>query len=148
MNLQTGEITRCRLESRCCEFPSLHPAKVGRLYRYLYLGAAHAPSGNAPHQAILKVDVESGDRQLWSAAPWGYVGEPVFVPRSPNLYQLTGAEDDGWVLTLVFDSTRDRSDLVILDARDLSAVARLHLKHHVPYGLHGNFTTEVFGIRD
>lgn len=145
INLQTGTVARHMLESRCCEFPSLHPAKVGRSHRYLYLGAAHAPTGNAPHQAILKVDVDTGDRQLWSAAPWGYVGEPVFVPRSANPYQLTWAEDDGWVLTMVFDSTRDRSDLVILDARDLSVVARLHLKHHVPYGLHGNFTTEVFG---
>lgn len=145
INLRTGTIDRRRIESRCCEFPSLHPAKVGRSHRYLYLGAAHSPTGNAPHQAILKVDVDSGDRRLWSAAPWGYVGEPVFVPRSRNPYQLTGAEDEGWVLTMVFDSTRDRSDLVILDARDLSVVARLHLKHHVPYGLHGNFTTEVFG---
>jgi all-trans-8'-apo-beta-carotenal 15,15'-oxygenase len=39
---------------------------------------------------------------------------------------------------------------VILDARDLNQgpVARLHLKHHVPYGLHGSFTPEYFGARD
>jgi all-trans-8'-apo-beta-carotenal 15,15'-oxygenase len=144
VNLQSGEVRRQMLDARCSEFPSLHPAKVGRSHRYLYLAAAHAPTGNAPNQAILKVDVETADRKLWSAAPWGYVGEPVFVPRHSNHTALVGAEDDGWVLTLVFDARSDRSALVILDARDLRQVARLNLKHHIPYGLHGSFTPECF----
>jgi all-trans-8'-apo-beta-carotenal 15,15'-oxygenase len=121
------------------------------------LGAAHAPQGNAPLQAILKVDLTSDDRQLWSAAPHGYVGEPIFVPRAAESYQnglpaatAVGNEDDGWVLTLVYDSQRERSDLVILDAQDLNRgpIARLHLQHHVPYGLHGSFTPEYFGPSD
>lgn len=145
VNLATGEVQRQMLDGRCSEFPSLHPAKVGRSHRYLYLAAAHAPTGNAPHQAILKVDVETRDRQLWSAAPWGYVGEPVFVPRHPDAAELVGQEDDGWVLTLVFDARTGRSACIILDAADLRQVARLNLKHHIPYGLHGSFTPEVFG---
>ncbi|EKQ68099.1 lignostilbene-alpha,beta-dioxygenase-like enzyme [Leptolyngbyaceae cyanobacterium JSC-12] len=144
VNLQTGKIQRCMIDERCVEFPAVHPAKVGRSHRYLYFAAAHAPTGNAPNQAILKMDVETGDRILWSAAPWGYVGEPVFVPRHPNPYQLAGAEDDGWILTLVFDARSDRSAIVILDARDLRQIARLNLTHHVPYGLHGSFTPECF----
>ncbi len=143
VNLPTGEVQRQMLNGRCSEFPALHPAKVGRSHRYLYLAAAHAPSGNAPHQAILKVDVETSDRHLWSAAPWGYVGEPVFVPRDPDLTN-GGAEDEGWVLTLVFDARSGRSAVVILDAQTLQLVARLNLQHHVPYGLHGSFTPEVF----
>ncbi|MBL1175928.1 carotenoid oxygenase family protein [Pantanalinema sp. GBBB05] len=147
VNLQTGEISKQLLESRCCEFPAIHPAKVGRPYRYFYIGAADAPAGNAPLQAILKVDLETGQRLIWSAAPRGFMSEPIFVPRSPDSTQVIGAEDDGWLLALVFDAAHDRSDLVILDARDLTCVARLHLKHHVPYGLHGSFTPEVFGVK-
>ncbi len=147
LNLKTGTVERELLEGRCCEFPTLHPDKVGRSHRYLYLAAAHAPTGNAPNQAIVKVDVETGDRQTWSAAPWGYVGEPVFVPRPGNSTGSdleSASEDDGWLLTMVFDASRDRSDVVILDAHNLDLVARLHLKHHVPYGLHGSFTPECF----
>ncbi|MBA3921924.1 MAG: carotenoid oxygenase family protein [Nostocaceae cyanobacterium] len=141
LHLQNQTVTRELLESRCCEFPTIHPQRVGRPYRYLYIGAAHAATGNAPLQAILKVDLESGERQLWSAAPRGYVSEPIFVPR-PEATE----DDDGWLLTLVYNSEHHRSDVVILDARDLNrgAIARLHLSHHVPYGLHGNFTSEVF----
>lgn len=140
LNLKTGEIQRQPLESRCCEFPSIHPNHVGRPYRYTYMAAAHAPTGNAPNQAILKVDVESNQRQIWSAAPRGFVSEPVFVPHP------SGKEDDGWLLALVFDAACDRSDVVILDAQNLNRgpVARLHLKHHVPYGLHGSFTPQWF----
>ena len=141
LNLKDKTVSRELIEERCCEFPSIHQERVGRPYRYLYIGAAHADTGNAPLQAILKIDLESGLRQFWSAAPRGFISEPVFVSR-PN----SEKEDDGWLLVLVYDAAHHRSDVVILDARDLNQgpIARLHLKHHVPYGLHGNFTTESF----
>lgn len=46
------------------------------------IGAAHAKTGNAPLQALLKIDLESGERQFWSAAPRGFVGEPIICPAS------------------------------------------------------------------
>lgn len=153
LNLTTQRVQRELLESQCCEFPYVHPAKAGRSHRYIYMGAADAAEGNAPLQVILKVDVESGERQLWSAAPQGYVSEPIFVPRSPSAFKdglptdtLVGAEDDGWLLTLVYNAAHERSEVVILDARNLhqEPVARLRLKHHVPYGLHGSFTPHCF----
>ncbi|WP_066424784.1 carotenoid oxygenase family protein [Anabaena sp. 4-3] len=141
VNLNDGKLQRNLIEARCCEFPTIHPAHVGRTYRYMYIGATDAEIGNAPLQALLKIDLETGERQLWSAAPRGFMGEPIFVPR-PN----SQTEDDGWLLALVYDAAHHRSDVVILDARDLrkGAIARLHLKHHIPYGLHGNFTSEIF----
>ncbi|NMG18581.1 carotenoid oxygenase family protein [Brasilonema bromeliae] len=150
LNLKDETVHRELLVSRCCEFPTLHPQKVGRPYRYLYMGGAHAESGNAPLQAFMKVDLESGKQQLWSAAPHGFASEPIFVPRTPHIPAsqggTKGGEDDGWVLALVYDSEYHRSDVVILDAKDFhkEPIARLHLKHHVPYGLHGSFTSECF----
>ncbi|PPS39167.1 carotenoid oxygenase family protein [Chroococcidiopsis sp. TS-821] len=145
VNLQQQTVARELIEPRCCEFPTMHPDKVGRACRYLYLGAAHAATGNAPLQAILKIDLESGQRQLWSAAPRGFISEPVFVER-PG----AESEDDGWILALVYDAAYHRSDVAILDARNLEqgAIARLHLKHHIPYGLHGSFTPELFISND
>lgn len=140
LNLEQETVQHSLIESRCCEFPALHPDRVGQSYRYLYIGAADAPTGNAPLQAILKMDLLTGERQLWSAAPAGFTGEPVFVPR-PHATQ----EDEGWLILLVYDSAHHRSDVVILDAQDLTQgpVAKLHLNHHIPYGLHGSFTSEV-----
>ncbi len=141
LNLKQQKVERQLLEERCCEFPSVHPNYVGRPYRYLFMGAAQKQNGNAPLQTILKLDVTTGEKQFWSAGHQGFVSEPIFVPR-PD----TNQEDDGWVLTLVYDASKHRSDVVILDGRDLnqSPVARLHLKHHIPYGLHGSWTANVF----
>jgi len=141
LNLNDKTVQRRLLEERCCEFPYVHPNHVGHPYRYLFMGAAHNPTGNAPLQALLKLDAVTGEQQLWSAAPQGYVSEPIFVPRPDGT-----EEDDGWVLSLVYDASRHRSDVVILDGRDFNRgpVARLHLKHHVPYGLHGSWTPNVF----
>lgn len=141
LNLNDQIVQRRILEERCCEFPVVHPQHTGRPYRYLFMGAAHNQRGNAPLQAILKLDVATGEEQIWSGVPRGFVSEPIFVPR-PDATQ----EDDGWVMTLVYDAGYHRSDVVILDGRDLNQgpVARLHLKHHIPYGLHGSWTSTVF----
>jgi all-trans-8'-apo-beta-carotenal 15,15'-oxygenase len=141
IDLDKGTIDRQMLESRCCEFPTHNPNKVGRDYRYLYIGAAHNNTGNAPLQAIMKLDLHTGERQLHSFAPSGYVSEPIFVPK-PNAV----SEDAGWVLTLVYDGSKHRSTLAILDGENLAgdAIALLHLKHHIPYGLHGSWCDEVF----
>ena len=142
MNLSEEKVEHKLVESRCCEFPTLHPNNVGKAYRYLFIGVADIPSGNAPLQAILKIDWQTGERQFFSVAPRGFAGEPLFVPF-PNGVN----EDDGWLLMLMYDAAKHRSDVVILDARDLSQkpLAILHLKHHIPYGLHGSFTPNYFG---
>jgi all-trans-8'-apo-beta-carotenal 15,15'-oxygenase len=141
LDLHTQRVESQLIESRCCEFPTIHPDKVGQPYRFVYIGAAQTSTGNAPLQSILKLDLTTGERQLWTAAPTGYVGEPVFIPR-PNGTN----EDDGWLLVMTYDGARDRSAIVILDATDLTkgALATLHLTHHIPYGLHGSWTEEVF----
>ncbi len=123
------------------EFPMIHPQWVGKPHRYIYLGATHHSTGNAPLQAIMKFDIQTGDRQLYSFAPHGYVSEPVFIPK-PGLSQ----EDEGWLIVLVFDASDQRSCFAILDAARVEAgpVAQLRLRHHVPYGLHGRFTPQIF----
>ncbi|MEO0967219.1 MAG: carotenoid oxygenase family protein [Cyanobacteria bacterium J06639_18] len=145
LNIKDNTSQKELIESCCCEFPTIHPDRVGRKNRYVYLGAVDPNvNGNAPLQAFLKLDRETGEKQFWSAAPKGFASEPIFVPRNPG--SNTGDEDDGWLLAIIYDSAEHRSDVVILDAKDLhrGPIAKLHLKHHIPYGLHGNFTSEVF----
>jgi all-trans-8'-apo-beta-carotenal 15,15'-oxygenase len=50
------------------------------------------------------------------------------------------------LLALVYDATYHCTGVVILDANNVAkgAIARLHLKHHIPYRLHGSFTSKVF----
>lgn len=71
--------------------------------------------------------------------PRGFVTEPVMVPRPGASAEDQSAEDDGWVLVLVWNGARSASDLVILNAHDLSEQAVIPLPLAIPYGLHGSW---------
>jgi all-trans-8'-apo-beta-carotenal 15,15'-oxygenase len=139
LDFKTGEVTRKIVFDRCCEFPTINPEKVGQDHRYLYMGTAAAKTGNAPLQEISKVDLKDSSTTTWSAAPNGFVSEPLFIAKPQAM-----AEDDGWLISFVYEADQHTTDVVILEARDLAVVAKLHLPHHLPYGLHGSWTNEVF----
>ena len=142
LDLTTEKVDVEVLIERACEFPTMNPRHVGRDYRYLYLGAAHGTTGNAPLQALIKRDMQTGEEQFWSAAPRGFGGEPLFVAR-PGAEQ----EDDGWLLLWIYDAAGDRTELAIFNAQNITTgpIAKLNLKHRIPYGLHGSFTPNYFG---
>jgi len=142
VDLSTGKVASRTYDTGTAnEFPFINPAYVGRRQRYAYIACNPADRARGLQQQLAKVDLESGAVMRHDFGPDGYPGEPYFV-ATPG----AGAEDDGVVLTMVFDAKRQRTDVVGLDARDLGArplfVARL--RHHVPYALHGTFTPRLF----
>jgi all-trans-8'-apo-beta-carotenal 15,15'-oxygenase len=134
IDLATGSVSTTRLSERCCEFGMVNPEREGLAARYAWMAVAECETGNDPLQAIKKLDLTTGERTVWSAAPRGFVSEPVMVPR-PGAAE----EDSGWVLCLVWNGARCASDLVILDAADLHEVAVLELPLAIPHGLHGSW---------
>jgi len=134
IDLASGMVNTTRLSERCCEFAMVNPEREGLPARFAWMAVAERETGNDPLQAIKKLDLSSGERRVWSAAPRGFVSEPLMVPRSGAT-----TEDDGWVLCLVWNGARCASDLVILDAASLAEVAVLELPLAVPHGLHGSW---------
>ena len=90
-------------------------------------------------QQSKQVDFETGAVVSHDFAPAGYVGEPLFVPRD-----AAGAEDDGVVITLVYDAVTERTSIVGLASMDLAGAPLFtaRLAHHVPYPLHGTFAPD------
>lgn len=146
-----GQLMRCRidlearkvrqewLEQRCCEFACVNPARQGLEARYAWMAVAERERGNDPLQAIEKLDLATGERRVWSAAPRGFVSEPLMVPDPSAASTGLAAEDRGWVLCLVWNGARCASDLVILNAADMSEQAVLELPLAIPHGLHGSW---------
>jgi all-trans-8'-apo-beta-carotenal 15,15'-oxygenase len=137
INLDSGSITTNRLSERCCEFAMVNPKQQGLPSRFAWMAAAAREQGNDPLQVVKKLDLQTGECHIWSAAPSGFVSEPLMVPR-PG----ASAEDDGWVLDLVWNGARQASDLVILAASDLEEVAMLELPLAIPHGLHGSWVAQ------
>ena len=49
------------------------------------------------------------------------------------------SEDDDILLTVVLDAEANNSYLLLLDAGDLSEIARARVPQHVPFGFHGAY---------
>lgn len=85
---------------------------------------------------VVKYDDITGERTLWHAGEYCTVGESVFAP-DPNGTR----EDDGWLLCTVHDERTDRSEVLVIDARDVAAgpVARVQMPQRLPFGFHANW---------
>lgn len=142
IELATGKIDRRVFDTGTSnEFPIINPAYVGKRHRYAYIACNRADRVTGLQQQLAKVDFQTGTVQRHDFGPdGGYPGEPLFI-ATPG-----GAEDDGVIVTLVFDAGRQRTDVVGLDARNLAArpLFAARLTHHVPFLLHGTFTPRLF----
>ncbi len=145
-----GKLKRCSINlakesyeikevsSQCCEFAMVNPKFQGLCARYAWMASAECKQGNGPLQAIKKIDFVTGEELVWSAAPRGFVGEPVMIP-----HQNSSKEDEGWILTLIWNSKRLSTDLIILNSDDLSMQATLELPIGMPHGLHGSWVNSI-----
>jgi all-trans-8'-apo-beta-carotenal 15,15'-oxygenase len=117
------------------EFPRVAPIVDSKPNRLMYWAehSSLAASREGPPDAIASIEVESSRASIFAFERGEFASEPVFVPRG------TSAEDDGWLVTQVYDSRVHRSYWAVLDARRVAdgPIARAHLDHHVPHSFHG-----------
>jgi all-trans-8'-apo-beta-carotenal 15,15'-oxygenase len=134
----TGRVTEQELAPHSVEFPQYDWRRSTRRHRYTYLTGRTSPEV-AMHNTILKIDHHTGESDGFDFGP-SSVGEPLFVPRTPK-----AGEDEGWLLLLNHQLAEHRSQLVVLDAQNLShgPLATAWLTHHIPWGFHGTFTRRI-----
>jgi beta,beta-carotene 9',10'-dioxygenase len=131
LKLADRSVASERLGDGGLELPRINYGRCNeRPYRYAW-GNDLGPSGWFAQ--IVKLDITDGSRLSFSQ-PNCYPGEPVFVARPDAEH-----EDDGVLLSVVLDAGAGTSFLLVLDAADLSEVARAEVPHHIPFGFHGQF---------
>jgi torulene dioxygenase len=109
-------------------------------YRYSY-GVASEPHSFA--NKIIKIDCKDKKIALKWQKPNHYPGEPLFIlnskygtlddPKDPLI------EDDGVILSVVFDSNSGNSYLLVLNALDFTEISISKVPFAIPCGFHGNF---------
>lgn len=137
LDTATGQVAEQQLSDVPLEFPRVDERAVGR--RHAVGWAAEVRRGDDENSfggRLVRIDGSTGDAVLVDLGPGRTSGEWVMVPGEGS-----AAEDDGWLLGLVYDATVDRSDLVVLPAGEPSAgpVATVRLPRRVPAGFHGNW---------
>jgi carotenoid cleavage dioxygenase len=128
-----GRVAESTVDDSYVELPRTDPRCVGRPHRY---GYAMEFSGADHHGGGVKYDVATGLSEHRQYGEGRVTDEMIFVPRAPD-----AGEDEGWLLSFVYDATTDTSDLVIVAADDFTGdpVATIHLPQRVPFGFHGNW---------
>ena len=138
-NLKTGTVKEQRLDDVPAEFSRVNENFLGLPTRYGYA----AKMGNTPlplFNGLIKYDLNSGKSQIHEYGQGRYGGEAVFAPRPGAT-----AEDDGWLITFIHDEGLDTSELVVVNAQDITSepVARIIIPQRVPYGFHGTWISEA-----
>ncbi|KAJ2615289.1 hypothetical protein H4S08_001316 [Coemansia sp. RSA 1365] len=131
------------LRNEPIELARINPIVAAQPYTYIY-GLSHTErlrmqpnqqqSGATIYNCIVKLNINdtSVPPQIWSRTHC-YPSEPVFVPRSDK-------EDDGFVLSVFFDSMRITSCLLVLDAKSFKEVMIAQLPAAIPISFgHGKF---------
>ena len=137
LRLTDRSVHRERLAEDDLELPRINYGRCNeRPYRYVW---ANSDGPDGWLQRIVKIDTTDGSSLSWSE-PNCYPGEPVFVSR-PEAQR----EDEGVLLSVVLDAASERSFLLVLDAGDLSELARAEVPHHIPFGFHGQFARGLSG---
>jgi carotenoid cleavage dioxygenase-like enzyme len=137
INLGDGSVSQARLDDLPGGFVQVAPAVVGLQYRYGYMSTfSTGLTQTFEFDSVTKHDFRSGTRSRYHYGDGRYTGEMVFAP-DPN----GSAEDDGWLLSIVYDVRDDTSEFMILDARAIEdgPIARVPLPRRVPCGFHANW---------
>lgn len=135
-----------RLINHVGEMPVIDPRFAMKRATQFFFGTSNTALGpmlkpgpkGPPFTCLGHYDEVQDKLDFYYAGPDASPEEPCFVPRSAD-----APEGDGWLLTMVGRRTENRTDLVILDARNLSQgpVATIKFPCRVHEGFHGTWVS-------
>lgn len=134
---EKGTMRREQLIPDVCEFPSVAPATETHEARFCY------PMITRDHRDVVgKLDLARATLEIADLGRDRSPGESTFVARRSG-----EGEDDGWLLTQVYDAKRHRTGVAVIDAKHVAggAVATAWLDHHVPPAIHGTWVAGIPG---
>lgn len=115
------------------ELPRINEKYNAHPYRYAYGSDQRLLMKLDDLRPIYKIDTRTGQKWAWEEA--GVLpGEPVFIPDPHGK-----AEDDGVILSIVLDNSKQNAFLLILDAKNFKEIGRAFAPFSIPLGLHGQY---------
>lgn len=134
LNLNSGASASAPLDDYPIEFPRVPDAKAGLKHRFGYAITTHGDdeAGFNLGSEIVKFDLDRGETKILQLGKGRFPSEAVFASAGAG-------EDDGYLLSIVYDAARNASDFIVLDAKDIAKgpVASAAIPQRVPFGFHG-----------
>lgn len=136
LDLTSQCISKEVLDSTPGEMPRMDERFLGQKYQNGYF-AAQLGEAALPEiwNAIIHFDFGSKKKTVFSVPGKDIVHEAIFVPK------IQGQEGDGYILVLVFRDSENKSELLVLNSREIDKgpIATVEIPHRIPFGFHGNW---------
>ena len=125
------------------EFPRVDPRLSGRRNRFVY-SVLRQSDNSVSHplfNAVIRYDMESGQREIFQYPAEVCVEEHIFIPRPGGT-----AETDGWLIGTGLNSKRKLTQVAVFNANHIAdgPLALARLPYWLPLGFHGNFAVNYF----
>lgn len=136
LDLNTGAFEEEIINPHMVEFPLMDPRFLTHRQKHGWYTALYDDVQKyGLWNSICHYDFEKGKEERYYAGERKYVGEALFTPRHED-----SPEGDGYLMALQYDLMENRSEMIILDAQNVSAgpIARVKVPRRIEYDFHGS----------
>ena len=131
VNVPKKTVFHKQISLKTVDFPTINETKFMNPYTFIYGIGANLPH-KFPHQ-LLKINIKKGMTSYWQEDHC-FAGKPVFIAK-PH----ANDEDEGVILSIVFNSATKQSFLLILDAKTFNELGRAFVPNPIPLGVMASF---------
>ena len=123
------------------EFPVINSAYQGRRNQFSYNIVFPQGGREEPRfPGLVKYNIDTGSYVAYSEGPQSFYNEPGFAPRDN-----CRAEDDGYLISYVWNDREQRSEIQIFDALGPQIghgpIARILMPQRIPNGFHATYVS-------
>ena len=104
---------------------------------FAYISLSTYGGESLPGVGLARVNTRTKTAEHWWAEPKIFTGEVLSTRKQDG-------KKGSWIIGLIYDAWARRTSLAILDSERFAEgpVARIHLPHHISYGLHSAFVRD------
>ncbi|HSW92998.1 MAG TPA: carotenoid oxygenase family protein [Gammaproteobacteria bacterium] len=146
IDLNTHKIKNIQLDDQSVEFPRIHENYNSLPSQFTYtiardLSLFDNSESYFSFRHLIKYNTLTGENIIHVFDKKYEIDEAVFAPSLNSKY-----EDDGYLMLYVYNRENNKSEFIILDAKDFTAepLAIIELPRRVPHGLHGSWLPDIF----
>lgn len=137
IDMEKDSVKHIQLDEQAVEFPRIREDCNSFQHQFIYATTSWNKFDNNPgFNALIQYDVKNNSKKIYDFGKHAEIGEAVFAPKANSQ-----SEEDGYIILFVYDSTINKSELVILDGKNFTdkPLACIQMPRRVPHGLHGSW---------
>jgi len=118
----------------------------GQKHKFVYASVGGLGDEIAPPQGLATFNCDTNETQVWIPQAHEFCSQPIFAERIKVEPNFQATEGDGYLISILFNGQQSSSELVILDAQNVSRgpICRIALDSidgGIPHGNYGFFAT-------